>query len=330
MLNIFTAVYHAYLAQAAIVAVKLGVFEHLKDGPKSLNQICTDTDTHPTPLRHILKVLCTYEFLEEREERYHLTKSSAQLMRAKNAFIPDYLLYAGEQILPAFAHLEEAARTGESAFILAHGKSLWELCRTDRAQGKVFEDHMNSATRWHAAIVAKALDCSEVKTLVDIGGGHASLVSAILKRNPHLSAVMLDQPHLADRATERLRAEGLLDRCEFVGGDFFRSVPPDADLYTIKHVLHDWKDEDVARILSNIRAAMRPDSRLVIIEGVMDTGGEDPDWMGARNLEQFVTTGGYQRTRREFSALLEASGLSLDRVQSTPIGDCSLIHTAPR
>ena len=65
MPNIFTAIYHSYLAHAAIVAAKLGIPDRLKNSPKTLAELADEMGLHETPLRLILKILCTYDFLEE-------------------------------------------------------------------------------------------------------------------------------------------------------------------------------------------------------------------------------------------------------------------------
>jgi O-methyltransferase domain len=75
-----------------------------------------------------------------------------------------------------------------------------------------------------------------------------------------------DQPAVVERAEELLRASGIADRCRLVGGSFFDSVPEGGDAYILKHMIHDWEDEDAARILQVVRRAIPDDGAVLLIE----------------------------------------------------------------
>jgi hypothetical protein len=88
---------------------------------------------------------------------------------------------------------------------------------------------------------AGAYDFSDLRTVVDVGGGMGILLVAILRRHPHLRGVLLETPGVAAQADAVLDAREIRDRCEVMAGDFFDRVPP-ADCYVLANVLHDWDD----------------------------------------------------------------------------------------
>ncbi len=79
---------------------------------------------------------------------------------------------------------------------------------------------------------------------------------------------VFDLPRLAEGATRQIAAARLADRCRFIGGDFFETIPDGFDAYLLKHVIHDWDNASALRILENCRRAMGPDGKLLIVEGV--------------------------------------------------------------
>jgi hypothetical protein len=106
------------------------------------------------------------------------------------------------------------------------------------------------------------------------------------------------------------------DRCEVIAGDFFTAVPQDADGYVLKLILHDWSDEQALRILRVVRAAMRPDSRLLILDAVIPPG-DAFDQAKVLDVQMLALTGGRERTQEDFEKLLDAAGLRLHEIVRT-------------
>ena len=165
--------------------------------------------------------------------------------------------------------------------------------------------------------MVEAFDFSGIDRLVDVGGGRGVLLAAILRANPSLFGVLMDREAAISPARANLRAAGLGDRAECVAGDFFVSVPANADAYVLSRVLHDWDDVDAGRILATCRHAMRPDSRLLIVEAILPERARDRPAAIRMDLHMLVLLGARERTEAEFSALLHSSGFDVRRVVMT-------------
>jgi hypothetical protein len=109
-------------------------------------------------------------------------------------------------------------------------------------------------------------------------------------------------------------------RVDLAAGSFFESVPARADVYVLRHILHDWPDDRAADILAVCRRAMHPGARLLVIDTLLpDTATDDPV---ARmkffyDLNMFVMFGARERTERELQTMVEAAGFAVDRVLPT-------------
>jgi hypothetical protein len=152
----------------------------------------------------------------------------------------------------------------------------------------------------------------------------------MLRAGPDLRGTWYDRAEVLPSARDQFAVAGMESRCEFVAGSFLDSVPAGADLYTIKHVLHDWPDEAAERILRNIVAAMDGASTLLIIEALLDERSGVDGLVKLRDIEQMFWTGGRVRSRREFTRLLEPAGLVIEEVLPTPIVDMSVIRVRRR
>jgi hypothetical protein len=133
---------------------------------------------------------------------------------------------------------------------------------------------------------------------------------ALLRDQTHLHGTVLDLPHVADEARAAIDDAGLSDRCRFVAGSFFDEVPAGADVYVLSAILHDWGDEPCGRILRTVRAAMRKDSLLLLLESVI-APGNDPDNAKLLDLHMLVALGGRERTEPQWRTLLADTGFDL-------------------
>ena len=165
--------------------------------------------------------------------------------------------------------------------------------------------------------IAAAYKFSRIRTLVDVGGGHGSLLATILKANPKLKGVLFDQPSVIARAEkdQHVTAKGIAERCTLVSGSFFEGVPEGGDVYIMKYILHDWNDEECVKILANCRAAMNTKGRVLVVDNVIPPGN-DPHW-GKLLDTQMLIIGGRERTKKEFAGLLAKAGLKMIRVVPT-------------
>ena len=155
-----------------------------------------------------------------------------------------------------------------------------------------------------------------LKKIVDIAGGHGRLLSTILRANPSTSGTLFDLAHVLEGAKQREEIKSLGERCNLASGDFFVSVPENADAYIMKHIIHDWDDERALTILKNIRKAMKSSGRVLLVESVV-IEGNGQDFAKILDIEMLVAPGGKERTAAEYAELFAKAGLRLTRIVPT-------------
>jgi hypothetical protein len=175
--------------------------------------------------------------------------------------------------------------------------------------------------------VVSTYDFSGSGMLVDVGGGHGALVSAILQAGGRKAATLFDRPAVIEGARAHLAAAGVADRCTLVAGSFFDAVPAGGDTYTLKDIIHDWDDARAVAILRNCRRAMSAGAKLLLIERVLPPDGE-PAVGKLVDITMMVLTGGMERTEAEYRVLLEQAGFRLRGVVFTHSA-ASVLEAAP-
>jgi hypothetical protein len=307
-----------HITQLVHVAARLRLADMLSDAPLSAVELAGQLGAHAPFLYRVLRALVEIGLLSEEEDgRFGLTTMGRLLREDDPDSLRPVAIVYGDAFYQAWSGLLQGVKSGRTPFEELFGAAFFDYFAQHPELGEAFDRTMASLSTAMADEVVAAYDFSGIRTLVDVGGGHGALLAAVLKAHPAITGVLFDQPAVIDSAREWIAAEGLSDRCELIGGDFFEAVPEGKDAYLMKWILHDWDDERAVRILRNCRQAMGERARLLTVEVVLpDRVGTAP--AGCRNdVHMLVLTGGRERTESEYRALLCAAGLQLTRVIPT-------------
>jgi SAM-dependent methyltransferase len=315
-----------YVSQALYVAAHLGIADLLAEGPRTHQTLAAETATHASSLRRVLRLLASAGVFTERADgSFELTPVGSALRSGPGSFRATARLFGAPVVWQSWGDLLTTVRTGEPAFRRIFKVDSFEYFATHPEEAAVFDEAMGSFTVMISGAVAAAYDFSAMRAVIDVGGGNGSLLTGILRANPRLRGTVFDLPRLAEGAARQVAAAGLSDRCRFVGGDFFETIPDGFDAYLLKHVIHDWDDASALRILENCRRAMGPEGKLLIVEGVypprIDHSAESRG-AAANDVNMLVCTGGRQRSEAEFRDLYAAAGFHLTRIVPTTVASC--------
>jgi hypothetical protein len=306
------------LSRSIAVAAQLGVADLLNDGPKSGDDLARALGTHPRSIYRLLRALAgAGVFTEEADGRFGLTPLS-ELLRsdAPESLRPFAAMMADAVNFETWAHLPYSIETGKPAFPHKSGMPWFAWLEQNPAEGKVFHDAMTSLSAGAVAAVLSAYDFSGIKKLVDVGGGHGLLLAAVLAKYPDMEGVLYDEQAVIGGAADVLAAHGVAERCETVGGDFFRSVPAGGDAYILKHIIHDWSDDECVTILRHCHAGMAAGGKVLIVEMVIPERNV-PAVSTFLDLQMLLFLTGRERNEAEYGALLERAGFGLTGIVPT-------------
>ncbi len=227
-----------------------------------------------------------------------------------------------------WANLSEAIRTGEQQTVATLGATLWEYFARAPAEHSAFTLALGALSAAAAVQIARAIDTRSVAVAADIGGGSGELMKALMAVNPDLRGIVFDLPETISAIGATAARPEFHGRLSLEAGDFFASVPK-ADLYLLKHVLHDWDDESCHRILTSCRRAMGPDSRIAVMEIVIAESDNAPRTF-IQDLNMLVLTQARERTFSQYEALFAGAGLQVveRRIVQAPLGPTTIMDVA--
>ena len=315
--------------QMIYVAARLGIADHLREGPQTADALAQAVGAAPRPLYRLLRALASIGIFAETPEGAFEITPSARLLQSNvtGSLRTTALLYGDDLFWATYGGMLHSVRTGEPAFDHVHSESLFRHLEKNPAAASLFHQAMSGFSDQEMAAILAAYDFSGFASVADIGGGQGALVAALLKANPGMRGTILDLEPAADGARRLLADAGLTERATFIPGDFFGTIPGGNDLYLLKSVIHNWNDSAAANILRGCRRAMTDDARILVIERVIPTGNVASE-ATLFDINMLVVLGSQERTEREYRALLHQAGFELTRVVPTRSA-MSLIEGVP-
>jgi hypothetical protein len=295
------------------IVARLGIADLLESSPQSAEQLARETGLDPDALLRVLRTLVSVGIFRRLPDgRFANNRLSRALKGGRLDRMREWVTYFGSQSnIAAWNDLERTLRTGHNAFERVFGMDVWRWFDEHPDEREMFAQAMMGITVADAPAVASFYPFQEIQTLCDVGGGRGTMLS-------ELRGVLVDGEGVLESARELLAQRGVSDRVELRPGSFFDSVPAGADAYLLKNVLHDWDDVRCQAILANIRRAMKPGQRLLLVELLAPVRDHDHVQAFVDVHMMVVCSNGRERSLAELQALLRATGFAPGRVFPYP------------
>lgn len=294
-----------------------------RHGPMSAaDMVRKGVNANPCALERVLRACASAGvFNEDGSGRFGLNELSDALTSDSPVSVKKIVELFGGMVVRLAAELAASVKTGQPQVEAVFGMEFWDYLNANPKELEDFGEAMKSNSLNSLRGVLDRCDLRGASRVADIGGGFGHLALALLEKYPGLQAVLLDRPEVIRVARQHLPLDepGVAARLDFAGGDMFESVPQ-ADVYIMKHIVHDWDDEKCIRLLENCRRAMQGDGRVICVDAVLPAMGNTAG-IAAKLLDIVMLTcaTGKERTEQQWAALYSAAGLEIRSI--TPIQD---------
>ncbi len=317
------AFYDLYIAPRAgaalAVAVHLGLFRWLADGPRTAVEVGARYGLKPRPVDGFLTALTAMGVLLRTEggdpgrffapsDLYGLTPEADRfLVPGREEDLSGLIAMEFESFITPRGLLKAMERDTPQVY---GDTDPWDLHGEDAERARGFAKAMRSISA-RPAKAAAALDIwKDRRRLVDVGGGSGIFAIEALKRWPELTAVVFEIPAVCPLAGELAREAGVADRLTTVAGNMFRDPWPEADAILLSQILHDWPPDKGLDLLKKARAALRPGGTVMVHEKLLDTDRRAPLANALVSLDMLFWTEGQQYSEPQLKGALEAAGFA--------------------
>jgi len=242
----------------------LDFFTWLADHPSTFAAITAHFEIHPRPTDVMLTLFAAQGLIQQNGGCYHVTLRAREHLTAGSRWnLAPY--YASTKDRQPTLDMLKVLKTGKPANFGSFDPQAW----AQAMQRPDFAAHFTAAMDCRGTLLgpamAKLLDLSKHKALLDLAGGSGIYSCALAAKNPHLRATVLERPPVDHIATECIVKQGCTGRVNVIAGDIFAEpLPAGFDVHLWSNVLHDWDEADVRKLLAKSRDTL-PSGGLVVI-----------------------------------------------------------------
>jgi acetylserotonin N-methyltransferase len=298
-------------SKAMFAAVSMGIFDMLEDAPLTATEITARLGTNLSATERLLEA-CVGMGLLERNDGAFANKpvASAYLRESSDRALNGYINYSNLMLYPCWGNLEDAVREGTARWTQTFGseKPIYENFFGTPEKMRTFTMGMHGLGLTTSPSVASAFDLSGYHTFADLGAATGHLVIMACETWPNLTGIVFDLQKVLPMAQEYIAASPARARLGLVSGDFFADELPDADLFALGRILHNYDDDRCRLLLRRIFDRLPSGGALLLAEKLLAEDRSGPLNAHLQSLSMLILTEGKERSLSEYAALLKHVG----------------------
>jgi hypothetical protein len=258
-------------SKTLLSAIELGVFGALAGGPLSEEELRKATGLHARSARDFFDALVGLGMLRRDAAGYSNTEETDFFLDpAKPSYVAGFLEMANHRLFRFWNSLTEALRTGEPQNEAKEGRNYFAGIYADPENLRSFLNGMSGISAGAAVAIAEAFPWQSYRRFCDLGTAQGMAPAKIAQRHGHLTGVGFDLPPVRPVFEEFIAGQGLAERVSFAGGDFFNDQLPEADVYLLGHILHDWSLPEKQGRLRRVYDALPDNGAVIVYDAVID------------------------------------------------------------
>lgn len=250
-------------SKALFAALQFGLFTALAKGPKTPEELGAEIDLHPERCRTLLTALTALGLTTVSGSRFaNCPAADNFLVKGRKYDFGDYLrLQVDRQMYRLLDQIDLALRDE----LPAGATGSYADWFADPEQARLYSESQHAGSLGPARTLAKSVDLSDAKALLDVGGGTAAMAITLCAAYPELTATIVDFPNVADLGAAYLAEAGMSGRIAYLRGDALTTAWPGAqDAVLMSYLFSGVPDAAHEDLIARAAAALNPGGRFLI------------------------------------------------------------------
>ncbi|OGP82061.1 MAG: hypothetical protein A2Y95_00795 [Deltaproteobacteria bacterium RBG_13_65_10] len=320
-----------YAADLLIAAVAwLDFFSWLSGNPSDLDQICSSLGLARRPADVMLTLFVAMGLVRKVHGKYYPSdRATEHLVKGAPWDLRPY--YESMKERPICKDMLRVLKTGKPANWSSKAVGVdWNRAMRRASFARDFISAMDSRGAYLAPIMARTLNCSAYRALLDIGGGSGIYACAVLALNRRMKATVVEKPPVDKVARWSIAQKGMQHRIAVLGRDMFDELPHGFDIHLFSNVLHDWDEKSIGLLLKNSFAALSPGGMVAIHDAHLNQKKTGPLLVAEYSVLLMYSTEGRCYSIAEIRDILDETGFEHTEVAQTAARRSLITARKPR
>jgi 2-polyprenyl-3-methyl-5-hydroxy-6-metoxy-1,4-benzoquinol methylase len=302
-----------------LTAFELKIFSVLDNHMMTADEVAKKINSDPRATDRLMNALYAMGILKKVHGKFYNSDLSAKyLVEGK----PDFMgnLYHTNNLWDNWSYLTESVVKGSSAV-----DDEYEADGDDWVESFIGAMHYRGVHQ--GKILAMMIDLSNVKTMLDVGGGSAAFSIEIVKRNSSINAFVLDLPDVIPLTKRYVSEADLTEKFRFIEGDYLtKDFKGSYDLILLSAIVHINNYEQNKMLIRKCADALNKNGMIIINDFIMDDDRTKPFHGALFSLNMLVgTANGDTYTEKEIREWFESADLSKIERKNTSFGSDLMI-----
>jgi SAM-dependent methyltransferase len=260
--------YGAVANRVVSTAIRIGVFEALRDGGMTSTQIANKLNVDNRGVGLLLNALEAIGYLDVRDGYYVNSAMTDKWMLDNAPQTIVHLFRFFDSVIERCGYLEETIRKGTPPVLgwewFNQHPEVWE---------QYYAGMLDGARLASDEVVSKVKVPPTARRLIDVGGGHGLYSVKFCKKNPDLSATIFDWPRALEAAKATIAVENMQDRMSLQTGDLWNDdLGSGYDVALVFNIVHMYAPEKNVELIQRVANALEHGGLLVIMDQIAIKG----------------------------------------------------------
>lgn len=276
-------------SKALFGALHIDLFSRLAEGINSIDSLAAATKVPRNRILTLVTALTSIGALKFENGVYSNSPAAEQFMvKGARYDFGDYLRYQiDKQMYPFMQQLNDVldgTQDPESVDSYAHWMS-------DAEQATLYSESQHSGSLGPGRTLARTVDLSKAKSLLDVGGGTGAMTISLCNAYPELHSTIIDFPNVAEIGWRFIAEADLINRVRYVPRNALESQwPTEQDAVLMSYLLSGVPGAKIGDLLQWSLESLEPGGVLMIHDFMIEKDRRGPTLAALWQLQHMAFT----------------------------------------
>jgi len=276
-------------SKALFAALHIDLFSALSGTAKTVDEIAAETKVPSNRILTLVTALSSIGVLSFDDGKISNAPAAEQfLVRGAKYEYGDYLRYQiDKQMYPFLEQLNEVV----DGTLDPNAVDSYASWMSDPDEALLYSSSQHAGSLGPGRTLARKVDLSSAKTLLDVGGGTGAMAISLCKAYPQLSATIIDFPNVAEIGWQFVSEANLVNRVRYVPSNAIDCEwPTEQSAVLMSYLLSGVPGEKVSELFGAAWASLEPGGIVIIHDFMVDADRRGPELAALWQLQHMAFT----------------------------------------